>query len=113
MGFLKGFRSIALIEICVCICFLFSPTISQDGEAFKIFSFCASGVLLTASVLAFIEARRWKLWLLCITMSIVTVVSIILSIYRGDFLTASFPLIAYNILFIVANLHFLGRGLRK
>lgn len=113
MNLLKDYRSVALIEIFVCICFMFSPTISQNGELFNIFSFCATGILFSASLLAFIEARRWKLWLLCITMSIVTVVSIATSLYHRDFLTTGFPLIAYNVLFIVANLHFLGKGLLK
>ncbi len=113
MRFLKGFRAIALIEILVCIAFLFSPTITQRGGFFVIFSYCATGVLLTGSVFAFIEASKWKLWLLCIAMSIVTVVSIVTSIYFGSLFTTDFPLIAYNLLFIVANLHFLGKGLNR
>ncbi len=113
MGFIKGFRSIALIEIFVCVCFLLSPTVTENKNWFSVFSYCSTGVLLAASILAFIEARKWKLWLLCYTMTGVTAVSIGVSIYRGDFLTTGFPLIAYNVLFIVANLHFLGKGLEK
>lgn len=112
MKFLRGYRTVALIEMFVCVCFLLSPNTGQTNDWFEVFSYCVTGIMLASSTLTLIEARRWKLWLLIGTALLTIVVDIILSALQGNFLTDKFTLVAFNMLFIVANLHFMGKGLK-
>jgi predicted ferric reductase len=109
---LKGYRAVALIEIFVCVCFLFNPSTGQTRDWFTVFSYAMTGVMLVGSLLAMIETRRWKLTMLVIITIVLTIVEIILSITSNTFFASGFSLIAFNLLFIVANLHFLGKGLK-
>ena len=107
---IKGYRIIALIQIFMCICFALEPGGKAHGEMFGAINFIGAGVLFIGSILAYIKQEKWKLWALSVTMIILIFFNTVWFIQRGDFLTG-FPLIGYDVLFVVANLHFLGKGL--
>ncbi len=93
------------------VCFLLNPGTQTYGALYGFVNFFGAGILVIGEILSYIEVEKWKLVLLTITMSVLTVFNTIWFIMDGTFFQTGFPLIAYNVLFIVAHLHFLGKGL--
>ena len=111
MKFIRGYKSIALVQIFMCVCFFFHPGF-EYGTWFAHINFVGAGVLFFGSLLAYFDtAKKWTCWLLIGTMITLIAVNTPLLIIGGTFLTTGFSLIAYDILFVVGNLHFLGKGL--
>jgi hypothetical protein len=110
--FIKGYKAIALMQILVSIVFFFNPGTDLYGRLYGFVNFFGAGILFSAALLAYFSAKRWKLWLLTITMAILVVFNTVWFIIHSTFFATGFPLIAYDLLFIIANLHFLGKGLK-
>ncbi len=111
MRLLRGYRPIALLQMFVSACFFLNPGTESYGTLFGIIHFFTGGILFFSGLLAFIKPHKWKLWLSMITMALLIVLNTAWFISRGTFLTTGFPIIAYDLLAIVANLHYLGKGL--
>ena len=111
MKYVKGYRSVSLIQIFMCVCFFINPGFEAYGKWFGNINFFGAGILFGGALLAYFEPRRWMLWLLAGTMLCLITFNSIWFVFYGVFLASGFPLIAYDTLFVVANLHFLGKGL--
>ena len=111
MKYLKGYKAVALIEILICICFFLNTWSSTYGMLFNIVNDFGAGILFFGSILAYFESKKWTLWLMVYTMLCLIGFNTIMFIWQGVFLTTGFALIAYDTLFVIANLHFLGKGL--
>ncbi len=106
-----GYRPIALLQMFVSACFIFNPGTQDYGVIFGFIHFFTGGILFCAGLLAFIEATKWKLWLSIYTMAFLIVLNTVWFIIQGTFIASGFPIIGYDLLAIVANLHFIGKGL--
>jgi len=111
MKFVKGYRAVALIQIFMCLCFFINPGTEAYGRLFGVISFVGAGVLFFGSLLAYITPKRWTLWLMALTMLCLIAFNSVWFVWHGVFMTTGFPLIAYDLMFVVANMHFLGKGL--
>jgi hypothetical protein len=111
MKFIKGYKAVALIQIFVCLCFFINPGIEMHGFWYGLINFTGAGILFTGSLLAYYDPKKWTLWLMLLTMSVLIIINTTFLISQGVFLVYGFPLIAYDLLFVVINLHFLGKGL--
>jgi hypothetical protein len=96
----------------MCICFFLNPGYTY-GTLFAGINNVGTWVLLIASLIAYVSdtPKRWTCGLIAITTMCLVVFNLPWLIYSGGFLTGGFMLIAYDLLHIVANLHFLGIGL--
>ena len=112
MRVFRGYRAVALIQLFMCLCFFINPGTEHYGALFGIANFFAAGIFVVGTLLSYFDPKRWTLWLTAATMFCIMIFNSVWFISQGVFMTTGFPLIAYDALFIVANLHFLGRGLR-
>jgi hypothetical protein len=83
------------------------------GAVYGFVNFFGAGVLLFGTIVTYIRVEKWKLVMLTIAMAVLTVFNVVTYIIDGALFTTGFPLIAYNLLYIVGHLHFLGKGVRK
>jgi len=111
MKYIRGYRGVALLQMLTCVGFLINPVTSVYGFWFGLINFFGAGVIFTGSALAWFNTQKVLLWTLVFTMSCLTAYNAVWFILSGVFITTGFPLIAYDLLFIITNLHFLGRGL--
>ena len=111
LKYIKDYKIVALIQIFMCVCFFINPGAEAYGDVFGLVNFIGAGILFFGSILAYFDPKRWTMWLLAITMLVLIACNMVLFIWSGNFLTTGFPLIAYDSLFVVANMHFLGKGL--
>ena len=107
--YLKGYKSIAVIQMLLCICYFLNLWSSPHGEIYGIVKFIFAGALFFGSILAYQAPRRWILSMLMVLMLIMAVFNIFWFVWQGTFITVGFPLVGYNVLYIIANLHFLGK----
>ena len=108
---LKGYKALALVEIGMCICFFLYADGDIYGTLYSAINFFAAGFLLVIASLAYFNAKKWRLWVILWATVLLTIINLIWFITNGVFISVGFPLIAYNLLFITGNLHFLGKGL--
>jgi hypothetical protein len=111
MEYIRGYRSLALLQMLMCIGFFFNINSQTYGLVFNIYNFFGAGILFLGSIFAYFKPQRYLLWTMIITMMCLIIFNVIWFIYYGVFLETGFPLIAYDILFIIGNFHFLGKGL--
>lgn len=111
MKYIKGYRAVALVEIFVCICFFLTAWSDTYGMFFNVVNNFGAGILFFGSLLAYFDAKKWVLWLMIATMLCLIAFNSFWFVSRGVFFSTGFPLVAYDILFVVGNLHFLGKGL--
>jgi len=109
--YIRGYKIVALIQIFMCVCFFINPGTDAYGAWFGILNFAGAGVLFFGSILAYFDPKQWTLWLLAITMLVLIFLNVAWFTWNNVFITTGFPLIAYDCLFVVVNMHFLGRGL--
>ena len=109
--FIKGYRAVALVQILTSLCFFVNPGTEAYGGLYGVITFVGAGMLFFGSILAYFSPKRWTLWLMAGTMIFFIIFNSVWFIWHGVFISSGFPLIAYDCLFVVANLHFLGRGL--
>ena len=107
----QGYRAVALIEMLICVCFFANAGGDTYGMIYNIINFGGAGILFFGSLLAYFEPKKWTLRLMLVTMLCLIAFNTGWFVSHGVFMTTGFPLIAYDTLFVVANLHFLGRGL--
>ncbi|MDR1565537.1 MAG: hypothetical protein LBS74_11325 [Oscillospiraceae bacterium] len=108
---LKGYKGVALLEIAVCVLFFINVGAGQYGKLFDIVNSVGAGILFFGSLMAYFKPRKWTLWMTTYTMLLLIVFNTATFFVRGTFFSTGFPLIAYDTLFIIANLHFCGKGL--
>jgi hypothetical protein len=111
MKLLMSYKPIALLQMFVSACFFLNPGTQSYGTVFGTIHFFTGGILFCAGLLSFIEARKWKLWLSTCTMLLLIALNSVWFIVHGTFITTGFMIIGYDLLAVVANLHFLGKGL--
>ena len=111
MKFFRGYRSVTLLSMLVCTGFFINPGADVYGLWFGIINFFGAGIVFTASLFAYFEPRKWMLATLVCALSVLTVFNAAWFIAYGVFTTTGYPLIAYDLLAVVTNLHFLGKGL--
>ena len=109
----RGYRALALIELFVCACFFANTGRSIYGTLFDIVNSTGAGILFFGSLLAYFDPRKWLLWLMTAAMLCLIAFNTVCFAWQGVFMTVGFPLIAYDTLFVVGNLHFLGKGLER
>ena len=107
----RGYKGIALLQILVCAAFFINPGSESYGDVFGYVNFLGAGILFFGSIIAYFEQRKWTLQLLSAAMTLLIAFNIPWFIVHGDFLSTGFPLIAYDALFVIANLHYLGKGI--
>ncbi len=110
MKYIRGYRGIALIQMFMSICFFFNQGVQGHGAIYGFFNFFGAGVLFFGTIVTYIRVETWKLVTLIITMAVLTVFNLVTYIIDDVLFSTGFPLIAYNLLYIVGNLHFLGKG---
>ena len=111
MKYLRGYRAVALLQMLVSIGFFASPTLEIYGTVFGIINFFGAGILFSGSLLAYIKPIKWIIMLMISTMICMICFNTVWFAWHGVFLSTGFPLIAYNTLFTITSLHFLGKGL--
>jgi len=94
-----------------CVGFFFNPGTAVYGAIYGVINFFGAGAIFTGSLFAFYSPKKWILWTLIITMSGLILFNSVWFMSHGVFMTTGFPLIAYDLLFVVVNFHFLGKGL--
>ena len=111
LRFVKGYKKIAIIQVLMCICFFISQDQVLGGKLFWPVNLFGTGALLVGSIWAYVSTHRGILWTMAVTMMCLIVFNTVWFICEGAFMSEGFTLIAYDTLFVVANLHFLGKGL--
>jgi len=107
---LRGYKAVAVLQILVSLGFFANPVFGQYGPAYGIINFMGAGVLLAGSALSCFKLSRWALELMICAMIALTCFNTIWFLLHGAFLSTGFPLIAYNILFVLTTFHYLIRG---
>jgi len=108
MKYLRGYRGVALLQILVCLGFIADPGGRAYGPMFGLINWYGAGVILVGSALAYVKPHAWILRMLAAAMAVLIVFNAVWFFGSGAFMTTGFPLIAYDLLFILVNLHFLG-----
>ena len=111
MKYLRGYRAIALLQIIVSLAFFTTPAFRTYGTFFGVVNAFGAGVLLMGSLLAYFRPAKWILTLMIATMLCLIVFNTIWFFAHSAFLSTGFPLVAYDLLFVLSTLHFLGKGL--
>lgn len=111
MRFVRGYKSVALLQILMCAGFFVNPGTDVYGTVFGVANFFGAGLITVGSALAYFKPKKLILRALVATMTALIVFNSCWFILAGVFFTTGFPLIGYDLLFVVTNLHFLGWGL--
>jgi len=110
MKYIKNYRAVALLLMLICVGFFVSPGTEPYGLLFGVVNFFGAGVLFTASLLAYISPKGWLLTTIVTTMIFLIIFNAVWFSSYGVFLSTGFPLIGYDLMVVVVNLHYLGIG---
>ena len=109
--YLKGYKAVAILQIFVSLSFFTNPALHAYGTFFGVINSFGAGVLLTGSLLSYFSPKRWILLLMIAMMSCMIFFNAVWFIYYNVLFATGFPLIAYDVLFIVNTCDYVGRSL--